>query len=208
MQLLYSGQVSVADVTDSYSAVLNPDNYTFKGTATTVRGTQTVTVKPVVVQGSLTIPAEVDLTNVTPPTGITITKNASGAAVIKATSAVTDGGMIEIPIVVHDSEGDITFVRVFSYSIAYAGEDAINVRIDSSAGNIFKNNIISTVLTCRVFQGDDDITGDATAFKWIKKDQWGNVDESWTKTIAGNAITITNADVLSKAIFECEVTLP
>lgn len=208
MQLLYSGQVTVSDVTDSYSAVLNPDNYTFKGTATAVRGTQTVTVKPVVVQGSLTIPAEVDLTNVTPPTGITITKNASGAAVITATSAVTDGGMIEIPIVVHDSEGDITFMRVFSYTIAYAGEDAINVRIDSSAGTVFKNNIISTVLTCRVFQGDDDITGDVVGFKWIKKDQWGNIDSSWTKTIAGNAITITNADVLSKAIFECEVTLP
>lgn len=208
MQLLYSGQVTVADVTDSYSAILNPDNYTFEGTTTSVKGTQTVTVNPVVTQGSLTIPCEVDLTNVTPPTGITITKNSNGAAVITATSSVTTGGMIEIPIVVHETDGDITFMRVFSYSIAYAGEDAITVRIDSSSGNIFKNNIISTILTCNVFKGETNITSQATAFKWIKKDQWGTVDNSWTRTIAGNAITITNNDVLSKAIFECEVTLP
>lgn len=86
------------------------------------------------------------------------------------------------------------------------GEDAIYVRIDSTAGNIFKNNNISTILTCTVFKGATDITSQATSFTWRKRDASGAIDPDWTRTISGNSINITSSDVTSKAVFECEVS--
>lgn len=89
---------------------------------------------------------------------------------------------------------------------AEPGESAISVVIESSAGNIFKNKDITAILTCKVYEGSEDITDEVETFKWIKKDRNGDVDETWTRTLTGNTIQITSADVTSKAIFECEVT--
>ena len=88
------------------------------------------------------------------------------------------------------------------------GEDAINVVIESSTGNIFKNKNITAVLTAKVYRGSEDITETATAFTWTKKNKDGIVDEEWSRSTTENTITISSADVLSKAVFECEVTLP
>ena len=81
----------------------------------------------------------------------------------------------------------------------------IIVNIDSSAGNIFVNNTISTTLTCTVTQGNTDITSSVTNFHWIKYDSQGNIDPLWTR---GNTstITLTSADVEGRAVFRCEVT--
>lgn len=89
---------------------------------------------------------------------------------------------------------------------AEPGESAISVVIESSTGNIFKNRNITAVLTCKVYEGSEDITDTVETFKWIKKDRNGIVDEEWTRTLAGNTIQITSEDVINKAIFECEVT--
>lgn len=86
------------------------------------------------------------------------------------------------------------------------GDNAINVVIDSSAGNIFKNGNIATILTCTVYSGWEDITSRVTAFKWMKYDKDGNLDENWTRIMTGNTIPISNSDVQSKAKFTCEVT--
>ena len=80
------------------------------------------------------------------------------------------------------------------------------VNIDSSAGNIFKNRGINTILTCTVMRGDEDITNDVMSFTWKKKDSTGLIDPTWTR-VSGNMITISQADVDSKAVFICEVTL-
>ena len=86
------------------------------------------------------------------------------------------------------------------------GEDAITVEIDSSAGNVFLHKNISTTLTCTVIKGNGtDITDQVTRFTWIKKDVNGVVDSSWSRPLAGRSITLTEADVDSKAIFVCEV---
>ena len=86
------------------------------------------------------------------------------------------------------------------------GEDAITVEIDSSAGNVFLHKNISTTLTCTVIKGNGtDITNQVTRFTWIKKDANGVVDSSWSRPLAGRSITLTEADVDSKAIFVCEV---
>ena len=86
------------------------------------------------------------------------------------------------------------------------GEDAITVRIDSSAGTVFLNKQISTTLTCTVIKGNGtDITNQVTKFTWSKKNADGTIDTSWNRALAGNTIVLTEADVTSKAIFTCEV---
>ena len=87
-----------------------------------------------------------------------------------------------------------------------AGQDAITVKIDSSAGEVFLNKRITTTLTCTVIKGNGtDITNQVTRFNWIKKNADGTVDTSWSRPLAGNTISISEADVTSKAIFICEV---
>lgn len=84
----------------------------------------------------------------------------------------------------------------------------VSVVIESSAGNIFKNKDINTILTAKVYRNSEDITETATSFTWVKKNKDGTIDTEWSRTISGNTITITSEDILSKAIFECTVTLP
>lgn len=88
------------------------------------------------------------------------------------------------------------------------GESPITVTIESTAGNIFKNKNISTILTCIVKDGNRDITDTVESFTWIRKDQNGVIDQSWTRTMSGNTISINSDDVIGKSVFECEVTLP
>lgn len=86
------------------------------------------------------------------------------------------------------------------------GKDAIQVIIDSSAGNMFFNKDINATLTCTVLKGGtEDITNQVTKFTWKKKDKDGNIDSSWSRLAAGRTITIGPADIASKAIFICEV---
>ena len=83
----------------------------------------------------------------------------------------------------------------------------ITIQIDSSAGNIFKNKNISTVLTATVYRGGEDITSEIQRFKWTKKDKNGNIDPSWSRFTTSNIISINSDDVTSKAVFGCEVTV-
>lgn len=83
----------------------------------------------------------------------------------------------------------------------------ITIQIDSSAGVIFKNKNISTILTATVYKGGEDITSEVTKFKWTKKNSDGTIDTSWSRYTTSNTITINTDDVMSKAIFGCEVTI-
>ena len=87
-----------------------------------------------------------------------------------------------------------------------AGEPAVTVNITSEKGNEFIYNNEQTTLICTVIMGiDSDITNQVTRFTWKKKDRFGVLDNSWTRTTAVNYITIDTSDVDVKAIFECEV---
>ena len=81
----------------------------------------------------------------------------------------------------------------------------ITVYIDSSLGNILTNKNANTVLTAYVYKGSKNITNTVSNFTWKKYDQYGILDESWTKTNTGNIITLTPDQVISKAIIRCEV---
>ena len=83
----------------------------------------------------------------------------------------------------------------------------ISVHIDSSAGNIFTDSNINTVLTATVYKGSKDITDQVTKFRWLKKDKNGLIDENWGRLTEGRTITISPADVMTKAIFVCQVEI-
>ena len=81
----------------------------------------------------------------------------------------------------------------------------VTVYIDSSLGNILTNKNANTVLTAYVYKGSKNITNTVSNFTWKKYDQYGILDESWTKENTGNVITLTPEQVISKAIIRCEV---
>jgi len=92
------------------------------------------------------------------------------------------------------------------------GEDAISTYIDSSAGTVFVNGVISTILRCYVYKGGVDITNDDNYIKtytWVKINaEDGSIIQDWTPTaipLEPNAIRITADDVTYKAIFQCSV---
>lgn len=84
------------------------------------------------------------------------------------------------------------------------GESPITVQIDSTGGTIFKNSNISSILTARVLQGNEDITNQVARFRWYRRDANGNIDDSWTRIYTGNSIAISADDVNGKATFYCE----
>lgn len=83
----------------------------------------------------------------------------------------------------------------------------ITIYIDSSAGNIFKRGDVNTILTAQVYKGSKDITNTINSFTWKKYNQYGILEENWTKRNYGNTITITPQDITGKAKIVCEVEI-
>lgn len=83
-----------------------------------------------------------------------------------------------------------------------AGIDAITLVIESSAGIIFKNTAIATVLTAHVYKGGQEITGTALTalgtIKWYK-------DESTTPVATGQNLTVEAGDVTNKATYTAKL---
>ncbi len=101
----------------------------------------------------------------------------------------------------------------------FDGEDATVLRIDSTRGNMFKNNEVSTVLNVTVFSGPDVITtySDLTAkygasayLQWY----WQRIGETTFHEILstdskisnyGFSLTLTPSDVDTKVTFMCKL---
>lgn len=86
-----------------------------------------------------------------------------------------------------------------------AGADAITMAITSSAGTVFKNGAISTVLTAHVYMAGKEITANTSptlaslgSIKWYK-------DGSTTSVATGQTYTVKPDDVESKAIFTAQL---
>lgn len=99
------------------------------------------------------------------------------------------------------------------------GEDAILLRIDSSRGNIFKNNMVSTVLTVNIIKAGETITdaqrmkvifGETAHLQWY----WKKLDDLFFHVIvstdsmlsdSGFTLTLTPDKVDTKVTFQCEL---
>lgn len=109
-------------------------------------------------------------------------------------------------------KGKVTFESFDDDTRKQIEADSIDVQIWSSRGNIFKSGDVTSILTCHVFKAGVDITDTLpnSAFAWEKINNDGTVDTNWKATPYGNhvnAIQITSADVFSRAVFNCAVTI-
>ena len=81
--------------------------------------------------------------------------------------------------------------------------------IKTSNGNIFKNNLINTVLTATLWRGGKEIDTDGSQFSyiWTKTDADGNADTLWNQAhvYSSKSITITQQDIFRRAQFECNI---
>nr|DAP89984.1 MAG TPA: tail protein [Caudoviricetes sp.] len=84
-----------------------------------------------------------------------------------------------------------------------------NIIIKTSSGNIFKNNLINTMLTATLWRGGKEIDkeGKDYSYIWTKTDADGEPDVLWnqTHTYSQKSIKITQQDVFRRAQFECNV---
>ena len=117
-----------------------------------------------------------------------------------------------------------TATKTFTVSIVrdgVDGADAAVLRIDSSRGNVFKNNSVSTVLTVSVYIGGERITnitalrarfGNSAHLQWY----WQKVDETTFGVIVasdsklsdnGFSLTLTPDEVDTKVTFMCELVV-
>lgn len=81
----------------------------------------------------------------------------------------------------------------------------VTIYIDSSLGNIFTNKNLNTILTAYVYRGSKDITNTISNFTWKKYNQYGILEQGWTKRNYGNTISITPQDIIGKAKIVCEI---
>ena len=121
MAIKSSDQISIVDITDAYSVILTNDSYTFPGTVNAAKA-GSCTTQIIAMRGSEQVAASVNLSNVTKPAGITVTKDSDATSptlTITASTSFTTAGVVKIPVVV---DGDITINKEFSVAIAFTGQ--------------------------------------------------------------------------------------
>lgn len=201
-------QISIVDVTDAYSVILTSETHAFLGTTNAARAGSTTT-QIIAMQGSSQVPCSVTVSEITKPTGVTVSSDSNATSptlTISVTTSVTSGGVIKIPVHI----GDITIMKEFTFTIAFMGAtgaqgatgnpgaDAITLSITSSNGTIFKNSAIETVLTAHVYRAGAELTAaQVTALgtiKWYK-------DGGETAVGTGATLTIDAGDVSHRASY-------
>jgi hypothetical protein len=205
-------QISIVDVTDAYSVILTSETHAFLGTTNAARAGSTTT-QIVALQGASQVACSVTVSEITKPTGVTVSSDGHATAptlTISVTTSVTTGGVIKIPVHI----GDITITKEFTFAIAFtgatgstgptgaAGADAITLTITSSNGTIFKNSAIATVLTAHVYKAGAELTAAQIsalgAVKWYK-------DGASTAVGTGTTLTIDAGDVNHRASYVAQL---
>lgn len=113
-----SNQITLIDLTDGYSVILTNESHTFLGTTNAVNGTQTATTTIQAMCGSEVVNCSVG--SISAPNGLSVVsdgKTPRPTLTITATSALTSGGTLNIPVIIDD----VTINKTFSYSIAFKG---------------------------------------------------------------------------------------
>ena len=89
-----------------------------------------------------------------------------------------------------------------------AGEDAYQLVILSTRGNLFRPQELETTLQVRVYQGGVNVT-DAFSdedFRWSRSSDNPASDEVWNSyhySLGGKEIQVTTEDVYRRAVFSC-----
>lgn len=89
--------------------------------------------------------------------------------------------------------------------------DPYSLMLDSSAGNIFKNNQGSTVLKALLYRNGEelDTAGTGKIYKWTKYDKNGVMDANFGGSgnayKTGKSISVNASEIAAKANYKCEV---
>ena len=129
-------QVTIVDVTDAYSVILTSEAYTFPGTTSAAKAGSTTT-QVVAMVGAAQVDASVTLSEITAPSGVTVTKDTdttSPTLTIAVSTSVTAGGNIVIPVHV----GDVVIEKTFSYAIAFTGATGTTGSAGTSATTVLQ----------------------------------------------------------------------
>lgn len=205
MAVKASNQKTLMDLTDGYSVILTNDNYTFLGDTDSVSGTQSTTCQIQALQGANQVACDVG--EITTPTGLSIVsdgKTPIPTLTITATAALKQSGSVTIPVVI----GDITINKVFSWSIAFRGQDGQDGKDGDSV------TVTSTSVTYQVgASGTTKPTGQwdtsvpsvpAGQYLWTKtvvnysdgkSTEAYSVSRSGTNGSDGTSVTITDTDI-------------
>lgn len=206
-------QITLTDLTDNYSVHMTKESHTFDGdTDSAIPGsTQT---RLTVYRGVTQVPFIVTWPD-SLPSGLTITETADGDSVIltiAATSALKEGGNVELTITVDDESAteDIVMYKVFSWAIAYtgstgaAGDDSLDIDLYSSNGYVFRNAKINTTLTAIVKKGGAVLSSTEAAklgtLYWYKNDE--GVLTHLTEHDGKESITVAMQDFVEVATYE------
>lgn len=86
--------------------------------------------------------------------------------------------------------------------------DNYQATIDSTGGDIFKNTVGTSTLTCRLFQNGEevDVEGDEHTYSWYRRDKDGEAMDDGAAFATGKSITVDGDDVNVKTTFVCEVS--
>ena len=86
--------------------------------------------------------------------------------------------------------------------------DNYQATIDSTGGDIFKNTVGTSTLTCRLFQNGEEVDAEGTehTYTWYRRDKDGEALDDGEAFATGKSITVDGDDVDVKTTFVCEVS--
>lgn len=159
------------------------------------------------------------------------TDQGGGVGWLKLTSTATGGGTtghtdatLTIPAAAVDGTATFkvaikdtdtvspTYNQTFYNTISFIDQtDPIQIVIESTGGDVFKQGIGSTVLTARLFQNgtEVDTAGTKYTYKWFKRNKDGALVAGFGGTgidfKTGKSLNVGSADVDAKATFVVEI---
>lgn len=115
---------------------------------------------------------------------------------------------------------DVTGTASYRCKMTYGGkvyQDVITLTdktdnyqavIDSTGGDVFKNTVGTSTLTCRLFQNgvEVDADGKGHTYTWYRRDKDGNAMDGGQAFKTGKSIAVDGSHVDVKTTFVCEVS--
>lgn len=125
MAVKSSDQVTIVDITDSYSVTLGMDSYTVPGNSSGHPSSQqTVSIPVYAYQGSTAISPTFGTINTSDATNLTATTSGSGTSKtvdVTIKTGLSNRGTVTIPVIVDSTQG-ITITKTFTVSVASTGQ--------------------------------------------------------------------------------------
>lgn len=181
MAVKSSDQITIVDLTDAYGVTLTCESHNFPGSTNAAKA-GSVTTQVIAMRGAEQRPASVVLSEVTAPSGVTVTKDTDTTAptlTITVDTTVTEAGTVKIPIHVDD----VTLTKDFTFAIAFTGATGTAGSIwytgtkitgTSTTATIFSDSGISSAKVGDMYLNTSTmntyrctLAGAASAAKWV-----------------------------------------